>query len=111
MFIITLVIISCDVFSKNIWCSGKVSRIYIDRMNSVIIYSSWRNEWTRMCSTDGADGASVVTCSHWVSFLTNSINEDKSVTVMYSNLNDSAECDNLETYANAPAPSYIMYNK
>lgn len=95
----------------NIWCSGTISNLYIDSGKNVIIKGSWRNEYTRICKTDGSFGADTVTCSLWTSLATTSMIHNKSVRLMYNDQNGTVSCDNMPSYSYAPPPSYVMLVK
>ena len=111
----TLIIVLCSLLSLfqcavagNIWCTGTVSNVYIAADKSVVIKGSWRNDYTRICSTDGSTGVDTVTCSLWYSIVSASIVNDKQVILMYSDQNGQYQCDNLPNYYTAPNPYYVM---
>jgi len=95
----------------NVWCTGTISNIYIDSAKNVIIKGNWRNEYTRVCTTDGSIGVDTVTCSLWFSLATTSLTNDKPVTLMYDDQNGSFTCQTIPSYANAPGPVYVMLMK
>ena len=102
---------SLNVSAGNIWCTGKISNIYIDASKNVLIKGSWRNQYTRICKTDGSTSIDTVTCSLWVSLATTSMTHDKDVTLMYSDKDGAYTCANLPEYIYAPTPAYLMLVK
>lgn len=100
-------IFQCAV-AGNIWCTGTVSNVYIAADKSVVIKGSWRNDYTRICSTDGSTGVDTVTCSLWFSIVSASMTNDKQVILMYSDRDGQYQCDNLPKYYTAPNPAYVM---
>jgi hypothetical protein len=110
-----IIIVLCSLLSifqfavaGNIWCTGTVSNVYIAADNSVVIKGSWRNDYTRICSTDGSTGVDTVTCSLWFSIVSSSMTNDKQVILMYSDQNGQYQCNNLPTYYQIHNPSYVM---
>ncbi|RZM84080.1 hypothetical protein C3B51_05370 [Pseudoalteromonas rubra] len=102
---------SANVMAKNIWCNGKVTNIYIDASNNVIINGTWRNHYTRICNTEDSSEVSIVTCSLWVSLATTSLTDDLQVTLMYDDQGGTMTCANIPTYTGAPRPQYLMLLK
>lgn len=105
------VLISETAFASGIWCTGKVTNAYIDSDKNVILKGSWRNEYTRICSTDGSNGVDTITCSLWFSIITTSMVHDKEVILMYSDQNSTLNCSNIPTYSSSPRPDYVMLTK
>ena len=110
--LILLFLLSLTSNATNLWCQGSINGIYIDSAKDVIVNGSWRDNWARVCRTDGSIGnIDTVTCSLWTSLITNAINNDKSVIFHYTGLNSGTTCDQLLTYRDAPIPTYIMLKK
>ncbi|MBW8184284.1 hypothetical protein [Shewanella nanhaiensis] len=114
----TLTIVFCSIMSLlqcavagNIWCTGTVSNVYIAADNSVVIKGSWRNDYTRICSTDGSTGIDTVTCSLWFSIISTAMTNDKQVKLMYSDRDGQFQCNNLPTYYSTHNPSYVMLER
>jgi hypothetical protein len=108
--LLALVVIQ-PAFAANIWCGGKVTNAYIDSSKNVIIKGTWRNDYTRICSTDGSNGVDTVSCSLWFSIISTSMVHDKDVLLMYSDNGGTMTCANIPSYANAPGPQYVMLQK
>lgn len=96
------------VSAANMWCTGTISNIYVDSSKNVMIRGDWRNDYTRICRTDGSAGVDTVTCSLWVSLATTSMTNNKSVKLMYDDQGGAMSCNTIPTYSNAPNPAYLM---
>jgi hypothetical protein len=106
-----LILISNITNAANIWCSGTISDVYIDRNDNLVIKGSWRNANTRLCATDGSADVSTVTCSIWYSLVASSMTNNKTVTLQYSDQGGTMDCSNIPTYSDAPAPFYVNLNR
>lgn len=109
--ILLLAMCSLSAQGANIWCNGTVSNLYVDSSDNVIIKGSWRNNYTRICNTQGVGGVSTVTCSLWASIITSSMTNNKNVLLMYDDRNGTMNCANIPTYSSAPKPHYVMLVK
>ncbi len=109
--ILLIFIFPSSSFASSIWCTGTVSNIYIDSTKNVMIRGGWRNEYTRICRTDGAGGIDTVTCSLWVSLVTTAMTNNKTVTLMYDDQNSALTCETLLSYTRSPQPYYVMLNQ
>ena len=106
-----LILITPVSFGANIWCEGLISDMYIDSSNNLIIKGDWRNEYTRICKTDGSGGIQTVTCSLWFSMAASSITNNKSVSLLYDDQGGTMSCGNIPSYSNAPNPYYVRLIK
>ncbi len=106
--LIGLIFISTASNAANIWCSGTISNAYVDSGNNLMIKGSWRNDYTRICKTDGSGEINTITCSLWFSIATSSMTNDKGVTLMYSDQGGTIDCTNIPSYSAAPIPKYLM---
>ncbi|KZN32362.1 hypothetical protein N474_11345 [Pseudoalteromonas luteoviolacea CPMOR-2] len=103
--ILTLALLATgNVVAQPIYCSGKISSVYIQSDGNVNINGTWRNSWTSICNTKGSDP---ITCSLWASYAASAVQNNLKVTVSY-NLPAGSSCASLETYGNAPKPTYFM---
>lgn len=66
----SVVLFSGTANANTFWCSGKVTNAYVVSNRYLILKGSWRNDYTRICSTDGSNGVDTVTCSLWLSIIT-----------------------------------------
>lgn len=107
VFFVLLGLSSMNVMAGNIWCAGKLSGVYVAASGDVIINGDWRNEWTRICNVKSGE-VDTVTCSLWSSYAASSVQNDIKVRFMYSG---DFQCNNIPTYASAPAPIYFMLEK
>ncbi|OWQ82884.1 hypothetical protein CDN99_27895 [Roseateles aquatilis] len=93
------------------WCDGTVSQTWLDSDGLLYVYSSWRNQNTRLCSlnqtlTGNAVTISPATCAGWLSLIKQSMANAKPVTIYY--VDSPVACDQLATYEQAPLPRYVM---
>ena len=110
-FLALLIFLSTPTIAGSIWCKGQVSNMYVDSADNLIIKGSWRNEYTRICKTDGSSGVNTVTCSLWFSIVTTAITSAKDVQLMYNDQGGSMTCATIPYYSNAPTPAYLMLVK
>jgi len=111
LLLFVLIMITAASDAANIWCNGTIVSAYVDSSNNLVINGSWRNDYTRICKTDGSGGIDTVTCSLWFSIAASSMNNDKNVRLMYSDNGGTMNCSNIPTYGNSPNPAYLMIVK
>ena len=88
----------------NVYCSGTLTDFYIDHDGLLVVRSSWRNDWTALCSVQNVwNGVATETCYTWVGMTTTARTNNKTVGVYYVGVSD---CTTLPTYGSAPAPYY-----
>lgn len=88
-------------------CVGTVTNIYTHAAGSVVIRSSWRNDWTQVCNVNEEwKGVPSQSCWAWFALLSAAVTDSKSVAVNYPNL-QPAECATMPTYASSPAPDFV----
>lgn len=110
--LVALIIITLSSFQSahaSIWCSGNIQTAYIANTGDVIIRSTWRNEYTKLCNLKGSAEVDTVTCSLWYSTVTTSMVNNLPVRLMYNG--DQYTCSNLPTYYASPIPAYVMLEK
>jgi hypothetical protein len=90
------------------WCSGTISTVYLSSDGSVIIYGSWRNDYTKICNDQGTfGGIDGVTCLAWYATAVKAQGAQTKVTVYYDN-DGGYTCANMPTYSSALVPFYFM---
>lgn len=89
------------------WCDGKVPNILTYANGDLMVFSTWRNDWTVLCnvSSDRA-GVSPAVCRSWHAILLAAQAQGKTVIVHY-NYGNSSTCDALPIYHASPAPNYV----
>ena len=86
-------------------CRGKINNVYVGVDGQVVLHTTWRNAYYTICSVNGEwKGVSVDVCKSWLS-IAQTAQVSKTDTIMRYQLN---ACDEVGTYATAPAPSYLM---
>jgi len=100
-------LVSLPAFAGNIWCAGKITGVYVGANGDVIINGDWRNGWTRVCNVK-TGSVDTVTCSLWSSYAASAVQNNLNVRLMYTG---DFQCNNIPTYASAPAPQYLMLEK
>jgi hypothetical protein len=93
------------------WCTGTVTYLLQRDNGGVEIYSSWRNQYSQICSlTSTWKGITPQACFGWFATLGNSVALGKAVTIYYVSITQ-AECATMPTYDAAPAPQYVQLNR
>ena len=88
-------------------CLGTVTDVYTHAAGSVVIRSSWRNDWTQVCDVNAEwKGVPSQSCWSWFALLSAAVTDSKSVAIYYPNL-QPAECATMPTYASSPAPGLV----
>ena len=92
--------------AATIWCSGTLSRIWVDANGIVHYYASFRNQHLAVCDIDSTRlGITAETCKTWYASLQTAMAAQQSVTIQYST---DYTCATLPIYTGAPVPRYIM---
>ena len=105
IFIVLAMLFAASIASAATYCSGTVSEYYIDSSGRLVIFSTWRADWTALCSTQGNwNGIAAETCFSWAAIVNSAKVHNKSLGVYYSG---DAVCNTLPTYENSPAPFYV----
>ena len=101
-------IVPAAAFGGPLYCGGTVSRIFVDSVGDVIVLSSWRGDFTQVCSLKGSwNSIDTTTCSVWYSMLEVAYHDQKPVTIYYPSADS---CATLPTYGSSLAPEYVMLN-
>lgn len=87
-------------------CSGTVSMSHVAVDGSVLVKSSWRNDYTQICNvlTSWKDVPPTV-CAAWIAKMDAAVSLGRNVGVYYTD--GSLTCATLPSYASAPAPYYV----
>lgn len=92
-------------------CIGNVTNLITYASGDVMIYASWRNQWTVICNVNQErQGVKPQTCFTWFSNISSSMTEDKQVRIYYTTI-DQAECATMPTYGSAPVPYYVLLER
>ena len=105
-FAIAAAMLAGPAAKADIYCAGTFSDLIMYYDGSVMVLSSWRNDWTYICNTQGQwggiDGAS---CLAWYAAAVKAAMSQVPVGIWYSG--NTYTCANLPTYGSAPAPLYF----
>ncbi|CZF86984.1 hypothetical protein GMA8713_05025 [Grimontia marina] len=105
---VSLLLFSSQAFSNAVWCYGNVERVYVEHSGGLIIFSTWRNEYTQLCSVNSVwKGITQEVCKSWLSMAMTAKVSQVPVITHYA----SSSCESMPTYSNALAPIYFMLNK
>lgn len=89
------------------WCTGKVTNAYTDIAGTFTIKGTWRNDYTAICNVRTAiSSVDPLSCRTWVSTILTAMSKASDVVFMYTD--PITNCATIPTYANAPAPNYVM---
>ena len=92
------------------WCAGKINEALIYADGTLMVLSTWRNDWTVLCNVKGAiHNIDTVTCSLWAAYAQKAVESQLPVVVQYNNI--TPECSALPTYGGSPAPAYFRVAK
>jgi Mlc titration factor MtfA (ptsG expression regulator) len=87
------------------WCFGKIPNVLTYAQGDLMVFSSWRNDWTVLCNVNGERlGVSAAVCRSWQAILLSAQAQGKTVVVHYY---EAPSCDALPTYHAAPGPGYV----
>ncbi len=103
-FMFFLMFVSSNA-AADYFCETTVSRVLIYKDGGVNVLHSGRGDYTVICNlkTERED-VSITTCAMWASMLQN-IKKNNGKAIFYCA--GTGSCNNLPTYADAPAPIYI----
>lgn len=94
-----------------VYCVGPVSESLVTEGGSVLIYSSWRNDWTTVCNLNSARGnVSPQVCFSWFSAIQTAVTQRRNLGLYYLTPTDQSFCNTMPTYDNAPTPYYVRTN-
>lgn len=86
-------------------CNGTVTRVLLYGDGTVNLLSSWRNDYTVLCNTNGTFGSiPAELCLSWYATAMNAAAHGKQVNVYYA---ATYTCATLPTYWSSPVPTYV----
>ena len=94
----------------NLYCSGTVSKLYVNKSGEVWVNGTWRtdDQFTMICDLDTTwNDLSPSDCKNWFPMLQGALHAATPVTIYYP-LSGTANCTELLTNSNSPAPHYVV---
>lgn len=96
-----------------LYCSGNLNKMYIHENGDLMVFMSYRNDWTKICNIKADhQGVSPIVCQAWLSSLKDALAGNgtgtgtrMSVTIQYVT---TQTCSTLSTYSTSPKPGYVM---
>jgi hypothetical protein len=86
-------------------CAGTLNEYIVYSDGTLMVFGSWRGDWTYLCSTQGTlHSISSETCFSWLAMATAARVHNKTFGVYYAG---SLNCATLPTYSGSPAPMYV----
>lgn len=105
---ICLIGVSQPALAVNLWCTGTISRVYVDSGARVFVKASYHPSYTQICDLDTTwKGVNPDTCKAWFAMVQGAYHAQTSVIIFYSGLSE-ASCDEIPTYGGAHGPGYVM---
>jgi len=87
------------------YCAGTVLEHLVYNDGTFMIRSSWRNDWTHLCSMQAPwKGVSTESCYTWFGLVTAARTHNKPIGIYYVG---NFECATLATYGSAPTALYL----
>jgi hypothetical protein len=91
-----------------LWCTGTLINTMMVVDGTVMIYPSWLNNWTAICSTEGTFGAvPTEVCLTWYATAIKAQTTPLSVTIYYADAS-TYTCSTLPTYTSAIVPNQFI---
>lgn len=88
------------------WCQTQVSNLFIEANGSVQLTAAVRADYLQICNiTTTWKGVLPTTCASWVGLMRSAVARSANVILFYDNV---PSCSTIPSYANAPAPGYVM---
>jgi len=101
--------VGASCYATDFQCSGTVQYALLYNDGTVNIMTSWRNDYTYLCSTTGswapAAAVSQDVCLSWYATAVKAAAEGKHVAIYYSGT--TYTCATIPTYSGAPVPLYF----
>lgn len=86
-------------------CNGTVTRVLLYGDGTVNLLSSWRNDYTFLCNTNGTfGGIPAEVCLSWYATAMNAAAHGKQVNVYYA---ATYTCATLPIYSSSAVPTYV----
>lgn len=107
-------LVVCLLFSAgpvmaNLYCSGTISNIRVDKNGQVWVIGTWRtdSQYTMVCDLDTTwNDLSPGDCKNWYGIMQGAYYTQSPVTFYYG-ISGIATCTELATNANSPAPQIL----
>ena len=88
------------------WCRGRVNNLLVDGSGDVLVHTSFRQDWIRICNvTKDSPGAPMSVCKSWYSNLQLAFAIPSDVMIQYA---DAPDCGQIPTYSSGPTPWYVQ---
>jgi hypothetical protein len=104
-FTIVLLLLASSMARADLSCSGKITAVLLYSDGSVLIGNNWRNDYTKICDTQGGSVPTEV-CLAWYGAALKARAENTTVGVYYYGT-PSSSCATLPIYSNTPPPAYF----
>lgn len=99
---------SQQVFAVNLWCTGTVTRMYVDSTSRMYILPSYHASYNMICDLDSTwKGITPELCKSWFAMLQGAYHA-KTTTIVYYTGVSYPSCADLPNYTTTPAPGYVM---
>ncbi len=105
----SLFILSMSGARADFNCSGTLFSMLVYRDGTLIVNTSWRGDYTRLCSLSGTP-TEIAVCASWVAIAKEAIRSAKSVFTYYPDSTGTLTCASLPTYGSTPTPTYFALN-
>jgi len=101
-------LLSQPVLAVNLWCTGSVSRVYVDSASRMYIMASWKSSYSMICDLDTTwNGITPELCKSWFAMLEGAYHAQTTVIVYYSGVSYGS-CAEIPNYTASPKPGYVM---
>jgi len=96
-----------SAIADTVSCHGIISEITYGVGGETYIKTSYRSDWTRLCSVEyeWQDAVGEKTCAVWTRAMNDAYLNGKEITVKYENITDT--CGTLPTWGNSHVPTYV----
>lgn len=106
--VFALTAVTVDSGAAPLYCQGTIQKMLMYSGGEVMMFGSWRGDWTTICKTDGSiGGVPTEVCLSWYAAALSARINAKPVTVYYADA-AAATCATLPTYTSAPTMGYFM---
>lgn len=102
-------LISLQPFADTLWCTGKITDVYIHNNSGLYIKPTW-GDWKQLCGLDGnINSISSTTCNAWLSIAQVAIAADKDIAIKLEDI--SGTCEEQPDNGLFPKPTYVRLIK
>jgi len=100
-----LIVFAVPAARADVWCSGSVLETLVYKDGGLMIRSSWRNDWTYICSMQSPwNGVATEACFSWYALVSSAKIHNKQIMALYVG---ESSCASIPTYGSSPAPVYV----